>query len=147
MGDGKRGKFTDKELGMNRDISRRDFLNGVGLTIGAAMVPSRLYGMLPDAGGDYYPPALTGLRGSHVGSFEVMHSVRDGTFWDDAGTPTAIDERYDLIVVGGVLSQANGIECPRFDSRQSRRFWRPRQTERVSYGSKNHAGFWRDVLD
>ena len=37
---------------------------------------------------DYYPPALTGLRGSHPGSFEAAHSLRDGTFWEHAGTPS-----------------------------------------------------------
>ena len=116
MGDGKRGEFSDKELGMDRDISRRDFLNGVALTVGAAMVPSGLYGMMPDAGGEYYPPALTGLRGSHVGSFEVMHSVRDGTFWDDAGIPTEIDEPYDLIVVGGGIS---GLSAAHFFRKQA----------------------------
>ncbi len=116
MGDGRRGEFSDKELGMDRDISRRDFLNGVALTVGAAMVPSGLYGMMPDAGGEYYPPALTGLRGSHVGSFEVMHSVRDGTFWDDAGIPTEIDEPYDLIVVGGGIS---GLSAAHFFRKQA----------------------------
>ena len=46
---------------------------------------------------------LTGLRGSHDGSFEVAHALRDGRRWpgsvvEDAG------ESYDLIVVGGGLS-------------------------------------------
>jgi spermidine dehydrogenase len=116
MGDEERGEFSDKELGMDRDISRRDFLNGVALTIGAAMLPSPLFGMMPQALPEYYPPALTGLRGSHVGSFEVMHSVRDGTFWDDAGTPTETDERYDLIVVGGGIS---GLSAAHFFRKQA----------------------------
>lgn len=115
MSDEGHEKFSDKELGMDREISRRDFLNGVALTIGAAMVPSPLYGMLPQAGGEYYPPALNGLRGSHVGSFEVMHSVRDGTFWDTAGTPADTGERYDLIVVGGGIS---GLSAAHFFRKQ-----------------------------
>jgi hypothetical protein len=32
----------------------------------------------PEKDPNYYPPAKTGLRGSHVGSFEVAHSLRDG---------------------------------------------------------------------
>jgi spermidine dehydrogenase len=53
---------------------------------------------------DYYPPALTGLRGSHPGSFDVAHSLRDGTFWAQAGTPLDTGEFYDLVVVGGGIS-------------------------------------------
>ena len=52
----------------------------------------------------YYPPALTGLRGSHPGSFDSAHALRDGTFWDSAGTPQDTGETYDLIVVGGGIS-------------------------------------------
>ncbi len=91
----------DKELGMRRDITRRDFLNGVALTVGAAMVPSPLFAHDKE---DDYPPARTGLRGSHVGSFEVMHSVRDGNFWDTAGKPVDTKETYDLVIVGGGIS-------------------------------------------
>ena len=32
----------------------------------------------------YYPPALTGMRGSHDGSFDVAHALRDGNFWQYA---------------------------------------------------------------
>ena len=91
---------------MHRKISRRDFINGVAVTAGAAMMPWHLVGTGADLPkpGNYYPPALTGLRGSHVGSFETAHSLRDGTFWDTAGKPEDTGETYDLIIVGGGIS-------------------------------------------
>lgn len=99
---------SDRELGMFRKISRRDFLNGVALTIGAAMLRSPLDAWqgedLPQDSPKYYPPALTGLRGSHDGSFTAAHALRDGTFWDEAGTPADTGERYDLVVVGAGIS-------------------------------------------
>ena len=58
----------------------------------------------PENSPDYYPPALTGLRGSHPGSFDAAHSLRDGTFWDSAGKPEDTGETYDLIIVGGGIS-------------------------------------------
>ena len=87
----------DRELGMGRGITRRDFLNGVALTAGAAMLPPHLLAADMQAAreqsaSDYYPPALTGLRGSHPGSFDAAHSLRDGTFWDHAGTPVDTGE-------------------------------------------------------
>jgi len=91
---------------MNRRITRRDFINGVTATAGAAMMPWHLFGQSadPDKSGHDYPPALTGLRGSHPGSFENAHSVRDGTFWDSAGKSEDTGENYDLIIVGGGIS-------------------------------------------
>jgi spermidine dehydrogenase len=101
---------TDRALGMDRAITRRDFLNGVAIGIGGTLA-SR---WLPDgslaaaqAGQDspgYYPPALTGMRGSHDGSFDVSHALRDGRFWARAGEPIATGETYDLVVVGGGIS-------------------------------------------
>jgi spermidine dehydrogenase len=88
---------------MNRGITRRDFLNGVALTVGATMVPSPLLSAF-EAKTDDYPPARTGLRGSHVGSFETMHSVRDGDFWATAAKPVDTGEIYDLVIVGGGIS-------------------------------------------
>ncbi len=100
-------EFGDRELGMKRNITRRDFLNGVAVTAGAAMMPWHLFAAGnndPEKSPDYYPPALTGLRGSHPGSFDAAHALRDGTFWDAAGTPQDTGETYDLIIVGGGIS-------------------------------------------
>ncbi|HEV2397512.1 MAG TPA: NAD(P)-binding protein [Candidatus Sulfotelmatobacter sp.] len=97
----------DRELGMHRKITRRDFINGVAVTAGAAMIPWHLMAAdsaHPEKSPKYYPPALTGMRGSHPGSFEAAHSLRDGTFWESAGKPQDTGEVYDLIVVGGGIS-------------------------------------------
>src|ERR1700681_2013004 len=97
----------DRELGMHRRITRRDFLNGVAVTAGAAMMPWHLFAAGdrdPEKSPGYYPPAVTGLRGSHPGSFDSAHALRDGTFWDAAGTPQDTGEAYDLIIVGGGIS-------------------------------------------
>ena len=101
---------TDRELGMRRAITRRDFLNGVAIAAGTSALPAPLLAAATAAAGDpeksptYYPPALSGLRGSHVGSFEVMHGMRDGSAWDKAGKPHDTGEEYDLVVVGGGIS-------------------------------------------
>jgi len=84
-------------------ITRRDFLDGIALGIAAAGLsgcrcrdddgPAR-----PPAG---YPPARTGMRGSHPGSFEVAHQLRDGARF---GPPEDTGEHHDLIVVGAGIS-------------------------------------------
>ena len=54
-------------------ITRRDFLGGVALgTAAGALAPAEL---LAGTGSAPYPPALTGLRGSHPGAFDVAHAV------------------------------------------------------------------------
>jgi spermidine dehydrogenase len=52
----------------------------------------------------YYPPARLGLRGSHPGSFEAAHLLRDGEFWDHAEHLEDTVEVYDLVVVGAGIS-------------------------------------------
>ncbi|HUI74596.1 MAG TPA: NAD(P)-binding protein [Candidatus Acidoferrum sp.] len=99
----------DRALGMDRPISRRDFMNGAAWAIGAVMIPGAAHAWSsetsePQNRTGYDPPILTGLRGSHPGSFEIAHSLRDGTFWKSAGAPTFLDETYDLVVVGGGIS-------------------------------------------
>jgi spermidine dehydrogenase len=101
------GDLSDRDLGMKRKITRRDFMNGVAVTAGATLMPWQVLAagdLDPEKSSSYYPPALTGLRGSHAGSFDVAHALRDGTFWDTAGTPQDTGETYDLVVVGGGIS-------------------------------------------
>jgi len=99
--------WTHRDLGMGRNISRRDSLNGVAMTVTSSVVaPPWLESMQgvgsPEQALDYYPPLRTGLRGSHPGSFEVAHQLRDAKPWRDAATDTG--ESYDLVVVGGRIS-------------------------------------------
>jgi spermidine dehydrogenase len=85
---------------MANTISRRDFLSGTALVIAGGLSPLAQLRAQP---GRYYPPALTGLRGSHPGSFEVAHQAgREGKSFDIAGLP--VEESFDLVVVGGGIS-------------------------------------------
>lgn len=99
----------DRRLGMDRAITRRDFMNGAAMVIGASLLPGisaadSFNRQEPQNQSGYYPPTKTGLRGSHPGSFEVAHSLRDGTFWNNASEPVNTGEVYDLVIVGGGIS-------------------------------------------
>src|SRR3954471_6982591 len=106
---------ADRDLGMTRPITRRDFLNGVAIGVGSTISAAVLRdipggellleaaGFTQDGAG-YYPSALTGMRGSHDGSFDVSHALRDGRFWQRGGQPLDTKETYDLVVVGGGIS-------------------------------------------
>ena len=84
-------------------ITRRDFLNGAALTIASGLTPEAQLAAAARAKTSRYPPALTGLRGSHAGSFETAHALaREGRLFPVESAP--IDERYDLVVVGGGIS-------------------------------------------
>ena len=145
---------------MGREITRRDFLNGVALTLGAAMLPPHLLAVDVQAAreqssSDYYPPALTGLRGSHPGSFDAAHSLRDGTFWDHAGTPVDTGESYDLVVVGGGISGLSAAHFFRKVAGPKARilvldnhddFGGHAKRNEFRSGRAHHAGFWRDVF-
>ena len=93
-------KRRDRELGLDRAITRRDFVNGVGL----GLTGSLLYPWAEAYSAPGYPPAETGMRGSHVGSFEVAHALTRGERWDDAGAEADTGESYDLVVGGGGIS-------------------------------------------
>jgi spermidine dehydrogenase len=98
-----------RDLGMEREITRRDFLNGFALAAGAALVPDAFFGAFdfgsnPEKASSYYPPAQIGMRGDHPGSYEAAHSLRDATFWKKAGKPQDTHESYDLVIVGGGIS-------------------------------------------
>ena len=108
-------EIKDKELGIGREITRRDFLNGVAIGVGGTLVAGEIgsetllqAGVLdefaPEKSPDYYPPAKTGLRGNHDGTFTFAHRLRDGEGPDSFGDPAATGENYDLVVVGGGIS-------------------------------------------
>jgi spermidine dehydrogenase len=85
---------------MSDKINRRDFLSGSALVIAAGLTPLAQMRAQPRR---YYPPSLTGLRGSHPGSFEIAHQVgREGKSFDISGLPIA--QHFDLVVVGGGIS-------------------------------------------
>jgi spermidine dehydrogenase len=119
-------KSAQKNFSPNREsqrpnaITRRDFLNGISIAVGTSLVASNAFAanplasnqwleafgipdspFAPEKDPNYYPPAKTGMRGSHDGSWEVAHDMRDGKQWPEA---TADNESYDLIVVGGGIS-------------------------------------------
>jgi spermidine dehydrogenase len=109
-------RWSDKALGMDRPIDRRDFLNGLAVGIGAlggaigagfgatAAAAQAAASPWPQDQTGYYPPVLDGLRGSHAGSFEAAHALRDGDFWANNAALTDTNERYDLVIVGGGIS-------------------------------------------
>ena len=107
-------KERDRNLGINRSISRRDFVGGVGVALSGSLLSCTwaqteippdpaLYGRTSQDSGASYPPTRTGLRGNHPGSFEVAHQLQQGKRWDAAEAEDT-GESYDLVVVGGGLS-------------------------------------------
>ena len=115
-------KHKNRDLGEHRSIPRRDFLQGALVGAATALTGPLLKAYAADAadvgvtaGGvaaqdtpGYYPPQLTGMRGSHPGSFESAHALRDGTAVAP-GMDTG--ETYDLVVVGAGIS---GLSAAQF---------------------------------
>jgi len=103
-------KRRDRELGMGQTISRRDLLHGLGGLATGALVPGQALAdrvlAMEQSGAQpaYYPPALTGLRGSHEGSFEVAHELaRQGRKnWGQSDNPDS--GTWDLVVAGAGVS-------------------------------------------
>ncbi len=92
---------------MDRPITRRDFLDGVALTIGGtALGAFGLPAAAQEAGVDaaVYPPSGTSLRGQTDAAQNVMHAIRDGSFWAANPAVAETGETYDLVVVGAGIS-------------------------------------------
>ena len=99
---------------MTKQIKRRDFVSGVAIGAGGLLLagctddrPVSFANEVPRGGlapssGSYYPPTLTGMRGSHEGSYEVAHSLS----WrgEKPADYQLLDEHYDLVVVGAGMS-------------------------------------------
>src|SRR5882724_3661804 len=95
----------DRELGMHREITRRDFLDGAAMAIGGVALGLHVPGAYGRADAlSTYPPAVTGLRGDQERVFEFAHKLRDGKSWETFGTVEEEPETFDLIVVGAGIS-------------------------------------------
>src|SRR3712207_5786559 len=104
-----------RELGMDRDITRRDFLNAVALCTGPALLGSvapalaqRLAAAAPAPAPPWHP--WTGYGGvgdyaiSNGNTWEVVsagHGIRDGLYERAIAQATPTGETYDLVIVGG----------------------------------------------
>jgi len=102
---------TERDLGLDVPITRRDFLNSTLLASGAVLLhtkaplfqqptsPAAWEG--PGGVGDYAPS-----HGNMWAGVADAHALRDGTLGGEAARRRAVDtgERYDLVVVGGGLS-------------------------------------------
>ena len=101
-------KKRHSNLGMDKAITRRDMLHGIGSIAGVAMIPGLSLAdavLAQERAADLpYPPTHTGMRGNHDGSWEVAHALaREGQVaW---GTARQADKTlYDLVVVGAGIS-------------------------------------------
>src|SRR5579862_4033659 len=104
---------NDRELGMDNEITRRDFLDGVALAVGGAAVTSAVGlgvtesaaaaspAVMSSSSETSYPPMRQGLRGFDVDAIEAGHAVRDG---QASGSPVDLNETYDLVVVGAGMA-------------------------------------------
>jgi spermidine dehydrogenase len=120
----------DRELGLDREITRRDFLNGAAVTatIAAGTLGTdalraagfageyALSDYAPEKSADYYPPAKLGMRGNHDGTFTYAHLLRDGMSWTEMGKDADTGESYELVIVGAGIS---GLAAAYFYRQQS----------------------------
>ena len=99
-----------RDLGMNRRIERRDFLNGMALGVAgtllarqANLTAAQRAPASPNSP-DISPPARLGLRGEHPSAIGAFADLERGAF--DQFPSIAVDtgETYDLVIVGGGLS-------------------------------------------
>jgi len=92
-------------------ITRRDFMSGVAMSTGATLLaPYELFAQsTPAISSANYPPAMTGMRGNHPGSFEVSHALA----WKGVkpAEHRKLDQHYDLVIVGAGVS---GLAAARF---------------------------------
>ena len=98
---------------MTIKITRRDLLNGMAIGVGGLVFNAYGGESVPQAEATlnqltlgnskpYYPPTLTGLRGSHKGSFEVAHALA----WrgEKPDQYESLNQHYDLVIVGAGMS-------------------------------------------
>ncbi len=95
----------DEALGLNTSISRRDFLNGALISMGAVWT-SHLSPMqqVVRAQQTTTQTSRSSWGGNSQEAFDAGHAVRDGLYDDPAIAAEDTGEVFDLVVVGGGFS-------------------------------------------
>src|SRR5215831_15814395 len=105
----------EKRLGMDRNIARRDFINGVAITVTSAGMKRAIPTLDAFARGQEsypsdehdaanYPPLRPGLRGQYGEAIQEFAGIQSGKFRNiSIGAPVP-GEEYDLVIVGGGIS-------------------------------------------
>lgn len=111
---------ADKALGMDRPISRRDFLNSTLLASGGLLMTSVTPKQLLGEGDEWTGYGGVGdYSGSNGNTLEVLtagHRIRDGEFERPAVNIVDSGEIYDCVIVGGGIS---GLAAALFFLRKS----------------------------
>jgi len=106
-------RSAHRDLGMDRRIPRRDFLNGVaiGITGALALNSRRAFASSasridtqPAAPGSLDPPARTGLRGNYPAAVRDFDAMQAGAYRQFPAVDVDTGENYDLAIVGGGIS-------------------------------------------
>jgi len=113
---------SDKQLGMQSGITRRDFLNGAAYCAVAAGISPRpaMANAMPlvDEWGDWYGYGGVGdyadCHGNTPDVISAAHRLRDGEFQSGLRRVIETSEVHDLVVVGGGI--AGLAACRRFRS-------------------------------
>jgi spermidine dehydrogenase len=102
-----------RELGMDRPIARRDFLNGVALAIAGTSAALETAGNAQaqaptsppaDPQAATYPPVRDGLRGNYPAAVDIFDPIRKGQYAQFPVPDAEIQEEYDLVIVGAGMS-------------------------------------------
>jgi spermidine dehydrogenase len=101
-----------RKLGMDRPITRRDFLNGIAVTAasthvtGSGWMAQAAATAAADSGltAENYPPLRSGLRGNYPASVSEFENLRTGKYKAFPVPAAEITESYDLVIVGAGIS-------------------------------------------
>ena len=100
------GSDEHRDLGMDRPIARRDFLNGVAL--GIAGISAAFNGgnaqaqTSPESAN--YPPTRSGLRGNYPAAIAEFDAIGNGRYTQFPVPNSDVQDEYDLVIVGGGIS-------------------------------------------
>jgi spermidine dehydrogenase len=104
-----------RRLGMGQPIARRDFLNGLAVSLSGSYAFLASLGsatgqkptfISPATGGGeaaVTPPLRSGLRGNYPAAIAEFDLITQGKY-GNLPADTRIDEEYDLVIVGGGIS-------------------------------------------